>query len=769
MLTRRNFLAASGAAAVGLSFPMAGHALGPEDVEHSQPTQQLCSASGKKPNVILILCDDLGWGDLGNFWQKSRQAGQPHINTPNLDDAMQQGIMLKAAYTTAPVCAPARASMVTGKNQGHCSLRDNMFDRPIDVRMTLGTVMKQAGYSTWHIGKWGIGGGYESGEQPRRSMPCDAGFDYSYGYPAHAHGHSFYHFEHTNWRTSKDGSPIVESVSAEAYAAKQYLDLSVGAEGSADFEPDPEGTYYRRQISNAEVRYCYDTDLFTAKIKQLINEHTGPNPFFCYACYTTVHGSGNINQVDRTLKTSTFFHVPGQAYPKLDEDDATWGGGVKWKKDDNNGYLPFKEGTGPDKDNISNTYIYPDYKDNAKYNTAQQRYATNVQRLDDAIGDLLHFLKIRGLLQNTLFIFTSDNGPAGEYLINISNSYGSGYPGRYNWVQNGFKSNGPFSGMKRWVNEGGMREPTFALWPAAIPASSAPQHPRESNFPFQFPAWMATLADVAGLPQPARCDGISILPTLTGSGRQLPMRIYGEQEDAEGDRGFAQMVRDGDYVLLCNKNDNATGANSQLFNVVQDPAQSTNLATRADQSERLVRMKNLLITCRLPSAKMKAASGAMAFSQSPTALENAAIPATICKNRPSLAWPAKVYRQGADRWPWVPMLRTLVPDDAFTAATVEALQSKIAALSGAYGLSLRGWFYQAADGDLTITSAGTGGIHLWLHEIHALDWEATTDASRSTSITLTLKKGYHPLRIYLTQTSTIAHCTLALNGTPLLT
>lgn len=758
MLTRRDFLAASGAAAVGVTLPMAGHALGPEDAEHSQPTQQLCSASGKKPNVILILCDDLGWGDLGNFWQKSRLAGQPHINTPNLDAAMQQGIMLKAAYTTAPVCAPARASMVTGKNQGHCSLRDNMFDRPIDVRMTLGTVMKQAGYTTWHIGKWGIGGGYESGGQPRRSMACDAGFDYSYGYPAHAHGHSFYHWECDTWATTKVGSPIVENVSAEAYAAKQYLKLSVGAEGSADFEPDPEGTYYRRQIANAEVRYCYDTDLFTAKIKQLIDAHSGPKPFFCYACYTTVHGSGSRNsQGDTTLRSLDNFHVPGAPYPPLNDGDERWGGGVKWEKD-GNGYLPFKEGTGAGEDNTSNTYIYPDY---ASYTTSQQRYATNVQRLDDAMGDLLHFLKVRGLLENTLFIFTSDNGPAGEYV--------SGYTSRINWVNGAFKSNGPFSGMKRWVNEGGMREPTFALWPAAIPASSDPQHPRESDFPFQFPAWMATLADVAGLPQPARCDGISILPTLTGSGRQLPMRIYGEQKDGENVRGFAQMVRDGDYVLLCNKNDNATGANSQLFNVVQDPAQSTNLVTRADQSERLVRMKNLLITCRLPSAKMNAASGATAFSQSPTALESAAIPATICKNRPSLAWQAKVYRQGADRWPWVPMLRTLVPDDAFTAATVEALQSKIAALSGAYGLSLRGWFYQAADGDLTITSAGTGGIHLWLHEIHALDWEATTDASRSTSITLTLKKGYHPLRIYLTQTSTIAHCTLALNGTPLLT
>ena len=751
-MTRRQFLAMSALGTVGAGVAARAWAWGPEEVARQHVSDQLCAASGKKPNVILILCDDLGWGDLGAFWQNGRQlAGQTHIETPHLDAAMQQGVMLKAAYTTSPVCAPARASMVTGKNQGHCSLRDNMFDRPIDARMTLGTVMKQAGYDTWHIGKWGIGGGYESGGQPRRSMACDAGFDYSYGYPAHAHGHSFYHWECATWASTKVGSPIVENVSAAAYAAGQYLDLSAGAAGSEAFAQDPEGTYYRRQIANAEVRYCYDTDLFTAKIKQLIDAHTGEKPFFCYACYTTVHGSGSQNsQGDTTLRSVANFHVPGAPYPALDDGDGRWGGGVKWVKDAN-GYLPFKEGTGEGEANTSNTYIYPAY---AGYTTSQQRYATNVQRLDDAMGDLLHFLKVRGLLENTLFIFTSDNGPAGEYV--------SGYSSRIGWVNGAFKSNGPFNGMKRWVNEGGMREPTFALWPGTIPASGG-ETPRASDFPFQFPAWMATLADVAGLPQPAACDGVSILPTLTRSGKQLPMRVYGEQQDGEGVRGFAQMVRDGDYVLLRN---NGLSGTCQLYNVVEDPAQATNLAGQAEHAERLAAMTNLLITCRLPVAKVPDASGAIAAyaqTSSHAGIEAAALPAIRTAALPAPGWNGKLYRKGAEAWPWVPALRTVVPDGAFTTQGDDEAVEALAKLgTEACGISLRGWFRAPTDGNYTFASSGTGGVHLWIHEVHAIDREKTDEATRTTSITLALKAGFHPLRIYLTQDPTHPRCTLTL-------
>ncbi len=742
-MRRRDFLKTIGACAV-CAVPGAMWAIGPEEQTIVRPGTAPNPAHGKRPNVILVLCDDLGWGDLGAFWQNQRADGnQPHIDTPNLDDAMRRGVMLTNAYTTSPVCAPARASMVSGKHQGNCNLRDNMFDRPVDAHMTLGTVMKQAGYATWHIGKWGIGGGYESGGQKRRSMACDAGFDYSYGYPAHAHGHSFYHWakDENSWRTSKVGSPVVENVSKEMYDAGRYLNLSRGYNDST-FEQDPEGTYYRRQVANTEVRYCYDTDLFTAKIKQLIDDHLtnggSAQPFFCYACYTTVHGAGSKNnQGDNTLSSLDDFHVPGRAYPALSDADTTWGGGVTWVKDAN-GYLPFKEGV-EGGTNTSNTYIHPDYEG---YDTVQKRrYATNVRRLDEALGDLLHFLKVRRLDEDTLFIFTSDNGPAGEYLGPTN-----GLLGRLNVVEGNFDSNGPFQGMKRWCYEGGLREPTFVLWPGTVPASNAATS-RASDVPFQFPAWMATLADVAGLPQPAHCDGVSLLPTLMGEGRQLPMRIYAEYEDGGSGNnwGFEQMVRDGDYVLI-----RVNGANDKrhLYNIKEDVAQEHDLASDPAQADRLRWMTALLTTCRLPIGKTQAAYGCAGFGTAHSGADATPMPATPLHGAlPQLQ--VRVFRTGAKDWPWVPNFRTLEPDAGFLAADADALRARLAKESGPFGVAVEGWIEAAAEGEVTFTATGAGGCQLWLHEAHILEYEAG-DCANGRTIAMRLAKGRHPYRLYLT-------------------
>lgn len=734
-MRRRDFLKAIGACAV-CAVPGAMWAIGPEEETTVRPGAAPNPAHGKKPNVILVLCDDLGWGDLGAFWQNQRADGnQPHIDTPNLDDAMRRGVMLTNAYTTSPVCAPARASMVSGKHQGNCNLRDNMFDRPVDAHMTLGTVMKQAGYATWHIGKWGIGGGYESGGQPRRSMACDAGFDYSYGYPAHAHGHSFYHWEGNergyDWRTQKQGSPVVENLSAQAKDDTFYAGLSHGA---TDWERDEEGTYWRRLISDAEVRHCYDTDLFTAKIKQLIKAHQDSGreePFFCYACYTTCHGAGQSGtQADPNLGSTTQFHIPGNAYPDLNEDK-TWGGGVTWEQD-TEGHLPFRAVDEQGKA-TSNTYVYDEYKG---YTASQQRYASNVRRIDEALGDLLHFLKLRGLDKDTLFIFTSDNGPAGEYLS----------PGNITWVNGAFDSNGPFKGMKRWCYEGGLREPTFVLWPGTVPASGT-ETPRTSDFPFQFPAWMATLADVAGLPQPAHCDGVSLLPTLMGEGTQLPMRIYAEYEDGGSGNnwGFEQMVRDGDYVLI---RVNGVNGKRYLYNIKDDIGQEHDLSGDPAQADRLRWMTALLTSCRLPIGKTQAAYGCAGFASAHSGADAVAMPATPLRGAlPQLQ--VRVFRTGADAWPWVPNFRTLEPDAGFLVADAAALRDRLAKENGPFGVAVEGWIEADAEREVTFTASGAGGCQLWLHESHILEYEAG-DCAAGRSITMKLAKGRHPYRLYLT-------------------
>lgn len=748
-VSRRSFLVTMGFAAGGMAVPSFLHA------ESSTTTIQ---KDMKRPNVIMVFCDDLGWGDLGAFWQNRRAyAGLPHIDTPHLDAAMCDGVMLTHAYTTAPVCAPARASMVTGKHQGHCSMRDNTFDCPIDPRITIGTVMKTAGYDTWHIGKWGIGGGYESnvtsgfGIQPRRAMACDAGFDYSYGYPAHGHGHSFYHWckkapgVNVNWRNAREGSPIVENVSSQVYHAKDayaksYLSLSSGADGTT-FEKDLEGNYYRRLIADLECRYCYDTDLFTAKMKQLILKHKEAqreNPFFCYACYTTVHGAGSRNnQGDPTLASLGNFHVPGSPYPSTDVKDATWGGGVKWEKNAQ-GFLPFKEGGASPEGNTSNTYIHPDYRHYD--NESKRRYATNVRRLDDAMGDLVNFLKLHGLYENTMIIFTSDNGPAGEYLA----------PGGINWVDNQFDSNGPFKGMKRWCYEGGLREPTFVVWPKGIPASTTAV-PRQCDVPFQFPSWMATLADVAGVPVPAHCDGTSILPSLTQQGKQRLAPIYCEYVDGGSGQGFGfeQMMRIGDYSIVRN---NGLSGKAELYNVVKDPEQKHNLANDPAEAERYQEMTDNLLRYRLPPNKQQAAYAAPAnafFNRTAqrTAVDEAAIPA-IARALPErenlFIERSDLFIEGADAWPWVPQFNTM-----------QGAISNDNTPPQAYGSSSIWWINLEKESFVTFTAKGDGGLHIWLHGAHIMGYEAG-DCKSQQRITLRLASGLHPLRVYQTTQMGIA-------------
>ena len=111
------------------------------------------------PNIIFILTDDLGWGDLGSFYQNQRaQDGSPSHPwqlTPHLDEMARQGIMLTDHYANAPVCAPSRASFLTGMHQGHANVRDNQFDKALENNYTMGNVLQEKGYRTVAIGKWG--------------------------------------------------------------------------------------------------------------------------------------------------------------------------------------------------------------------------------------------------------------------------------------------------------------------------------------------------------------------------------------------------------------------------------------------------------------------------------------------------------------------------------------------------------------------------------------------------------------------------------------
>jgi arylsulfatase A-like enzyme len=228
-----------------------------------------------KPNIIFILADDLGYGDVGVFYQNSRGTNQPSFTTPKLDQMAAQGMLLRHHYTGAPVCAPARGSFLLGQHQGHCGVRDNQFDKALPNNHTVGTVLKQAGYRTAIIGKWGLAGQtsqpavYTPDQVP--GHPQNRGFDEFFGYVAHSSGHVYYH----------DSSHKLYEGFTEVTAS--YQDI-------------------------------YSTDLFTARAKQFISDQRATNsaqPFFLFLSPTAIH-----NALD----------VPGNPYPS----GIGTNGGLQW-------------------------------------------------------------------------------------------------------------------------------------------------------------------------------------------------------------------------------------------------------------------------------------------------------------------------------------------------------------------------------------------------------------------------------------------------------
>jgi arylsulfatase A-like enzyme len=203
------------------------------------------AADAAKPNVIFILCDDLGYGDVGVFYQNSRPTDKPSFQTPNIDALARDGLMLTHHYSAAPVCAPARASLITGQDQGHATVRNNQFDKAIAPGPTLGSVMQAAGYHTCAIGKWGIGGK----ASPFAAHPLDRGFNEFYGFMSHKAAHEHYP---GNSGAIYDG----------------YNPVTSGLQGA------------------------YSTDLFTARAKKFITDQVATQPaqpFFLYLAYTAPH------------------------------------------------------------------------------------------------------------------------------------------------------------------------------------------------------------------------------------------------------------------------------------------------------------------------------------------------------------------------------------------------------------------------------------------------------------------------------------------------
>lgn len=360
-----------------------------------------------KPNIIFILTDDLGFGDVGILFQKQRKGVQ--LETPELDQMAMNGTTLNRHYCPAPICAPSRASLITGMHQGHSNVRNMQFDKAIEDNWNFANTLQKAGYYTIHLGKYGLQGWGQSPEK-WSGYPTKRGFDYFYGYVRHVDGHQ--HYPANFWEIGDNRS----------HQGKKEV-------------------WENNNEVSAGLNKCYSTDLWTAKAKKIIIDQTKENPerpFFMYLAYDTPHAA---------------LQLPTVAYP----NGKGINGGLKWLGRAGK-MINTAEGT------IDN-YRDPNYSDKGLTDVAE-RFATSITRIDHCVGDILKTLKDLEIEKNTIVIFSSDNGPHREAYIkgekwspavfqsagNLKGSKGSSYEGglrvpTFAWgpsrIKAGQKSNTP--------------------------------------------------------------------------------------------------------------------------------------------------------------------------------------------------------------------------------------------------------------------------------------------------------------------------------------
>ena len=483
------------------------------------PLLAVPAAAQQRPNILYIMCDDMGYGDLSCY-------GQQHFRTPNIDRLAGQGMRMTSAYAGSPVSAPSRASFMTGQHSGHCHVRGNkeywlgrveygtnvdyavVGQEPYDVRhVILPEIFKAEGYRTGMFGKWA--GGYEGSA----STPDKRGVDEYFGYICQFQAHLYFPNFLNRYSRERGDTGVVREVLTENIQHEMY------------------GEDYDRRTQ-------YSADLIHQRALEWLRKQKKGKPFFGIFTYTLPHAE--LRQPDDSLLQS----FRGKLLPER-----------------------IYQGNNPSRYNPT-----PE---------AHAQFAAMITRLDAQVGEIMRVLEEQGLAENTVLIFTSDNGPHEE---------GGADPAYFN-------HDGKFRGLKRSTHEGGIRIPFIVRWPGHVQAGS------ESDQPFAFYDLMPTFCDMAGIrnyeqryrrPQPVETlegsfpvrvsrpdyfDGISILPTLTGKGSQQQHdHLYWEfhETDMIG-------VRQGDWKLVVLRGKPA------LYDLASDPHEDHDLAAdHPDVVRRLV-------------------------------------------------------------------------------------------------------------------------------------------------------------------------------------
>lgn len=468
--TRRGFLKAAGLAAASV-------AIG-GGCRTSRPKRL---AGPGQPNIIFILADDLGYGDLGCY-------GQQVIQTPSIDRMASEGMLFTDAYAGSTVCAPSRCSLMTGLHTGHTYVRGNKEAKPMgqlplpEDAVTVPKLLKSRGYRTALIGKWGLGGPGSSG------TPNNQGFDYFFGYLCQRHAHNYY--------------------PEFLFRNDQRVLLANKVAGERD---DGAG------VATEKVEYSHD--LIAQEALQFIEENR-ELPFFLYLALTIPHAN---NEAGRQ----------GMEVPS---------------------YGPYADADWPD---------------------PQKGHAAMITRMDGDVGRLLEKLEDLGIDEDTLVLFSSDNGPHKE---------GGADPAFFN-------SSGPLRGAKRDLYEGGIRVPLVARWPGRIEAGSGTDHV------CAFWDFLPTCCDVAGAIPPDNTDGFSFLPTLLGKPEHQRTHRYLYWEFHE--QGKKQAVRMGHWKgVRLNVAKDPDGP-IELYDLRADPGETADVA--GEHPETVARIASLMKVAHRPS------------------------------------------------------------------------------------------------------------------------------------------------------------------------
>lgn len=404
-------------------------------------------AERRRPNIIFILTDDLGWRDISCY-------GSSFYETPNIDRLAERGMLFTDAYASAPVCSPTRASLMSGKYPARVGVTQyiggHTVGRLCDVpyfwglplsEISLAKALSQGGYATWHVGKWHLGDG--------TMRPEAHGFEVNIGGCGWGHPHNGYF--------SPYGIPTLDEGPPGEYLTDRLTDEAVGLINGRDERP------FFLNLSH-------------------------------YAVHTPIEAPRDLvakyEEKARRLGLDRIAAIkPGEYFPCVHKQDLR----------------------------VQRRVIQSD-----------PTYAAMVENLDTNIGRILATLETEGIAEETLVVFTSDNG-------GLSTAEGSP------------TCNLPLSEGKGWMYEGGTRVVQLVSWPGVVEPASRCEEPTTTT------DWYPTLLEAAGLPPmpEQHLDGVSLLPLLSGSGgfRRPPLFWHYPHYSNQGGTP-ASSVRDGDLKLI---------------------------------------------------------------------------------------------------------------------------------------------------------------------------------------------------------------------------